>query len=59
MMSWTISTAIHVALTGLPPLQRRGRYGGYINFQQQLTSNLSVFLNVVMAEKGRRRSIVR
>jgi porin len=38
-------------LTGLPPLQRKGRYGGYINFQQELTSNLSVFLNVVMADK--------
>ena len=38
-------------LTGLPPLQRKGRYGGYINFQQGLTSNLSVFLNVVMADK--------
>ena len=40
-----------VALTGLPPLQRRGRYGGYINFQQQVTSNVSLFLNVVMADR--------
>jgi porin len=39
------------ALTGLPPLQRRGRYGGYINFQQQMTSSLSLFLNVVMADR--------
>jgi porin len=38
-------------LTGLPPLQRRGRYGGYINFQQQMTSSLSLFLNVVMADR--------
>jgi porin len=37
-------------LTGLPPLQRRGRYGAYINFQQQVTSRLSLFLNVVMAD---------
>ena len=34
-----------VALTGLPPLQRRGRYGGYINFQQQVTSNVSLLMS--------------
>jgi porin len=40
-----------VALTGLPPLHRRGRYGGYINFQQQLTADLSVFVNAVVADR--------
>ena len=40
-----------IVLTGLPALQHRGRYGGYINFQQQLTENLSVFLNAVLADK--------
>jgi porin len=38
------------ALTGLPPRERRGRYGAYINFQQQVTSNLSFFLNAVVAD---------
>jgi porin len=38
------------ALTGLPPHQDRGRYGAYINFQQQVTSNLSLFLNAVVAD---------
>jgi porin len=38
------------ALTGLPPAQDRGRYGGYINFQQQVTSNVTLFLNAVMAD---------
>jgi porin len=38
-------------LTGLPPKQDRGRYGGYINFQQQVTSNLTLFLNFVMADR--------
>ncbi|MEZ2132345.1 MULTISPECIES: carbohydrate porin [unclassified Sinorhizobium] len=38
------------ALTGLPPLRHRGRYGAYINFQQQVTSNLSLFLNAVVAD---------
>ena len=28
------------ALTGLPAAERRGRYGGYINFQQQVTDNV-------------------
>ncbi|TCR79023.1 carbohydrate porin [Rhizobium sp. BK376] len=40
-----------IALTGLPARQHHGRYGGYINFQQQVTDNLSLFLNVVMADK--------
>jgi porin len=38
-------------LTGLPPMQDRGRYGGYINFQQQVTSGLTVFMNAVVADK--------
>jgi porin len=40
-----------LALTGLPARQHHGRYGGYINFQQQVTDDLSLFLNVVMADK--------
>jgi len=39
------------ALTGLPAAQHRGRYGGYINFQQQVTSNATLFLNAVMADE--------
>jgi len=39
------------ALTGLPAAERRGRYGGYINFQQQVTDNVTLFLNVVMADQ--------
>ncbi|PZM14891.1 porin [Rhizobium tubonense] len=38
------------ALTGLPARERRGRYGAYINFQQQVTDNLSLFLNLVVAD---------
>ncbi len=46
------------ALTGLPPMQRQGQYGGYLTFQQQLTRNASenpkggwnVFLNGVFAD---------
>jgi porin len=38
------------ALTGLPLRQDRGRYGAYINFQQQVTSSLSFFLNAVVAD---------
>jgi porin len=40
-----------IVLTGLPAHQRHGRYGGYVNFQQQVTSNLSMFLNAVVADK--------
>ncbi|MDE1992643.1 MAG: carbohydrate porin, partial [Rhizobiaceae bacterium] len=40
-----------IVLTGLPARQRHGRYGGYINFQQQVTDGLSVFLNAVVADK--------
>src|SRR4029078_6918957 len=40
-----------MALTGLPPRRRDGRYGAYINFEQQLTENLSAFLNAVVADK--------
>jgi porin len=47
-----------VALTGLPPLKRQGRYGGYLTFQQQVTrtssenpkSGLRLFLNAVFAD---------
>lgn len=46
------------ALTGLPPMQHRGRYGGYINFEQQITrtatdnpvGGLRLFLNAVQAD---------
>lgn len=46
-------------ITGLPAVEHRGRYGGYINFQQQIThgsganakSGLTVFLNAVMADR--------
>lgn len=37
-------------LTGLPPAQDRGRYGAYINFQQQVTDKLTLFLNIVVAD---------
>jgi porin len=47
-----------IALTGLPPMQHHGRYGGYINFQQQVLrtspvdpkQGLQVFLNAVFAD---------
>jgi porin len=47
-----------LAITGLPPLRDRGRFGGYINFSQQLTplstpnakGGLSAFLNAVLAD---------
>ena len=46
------------ALTGMPPLQRRGLYGGFFTFQQQVTRNasenpeggLKVFVNGVFAD---------
>jgi porin len=37
-------------VSGLPPARHRGRYGAYINFQQNLTPDLKVFLNAVMAD---------
>jgi len=48
-----------IALTGLPPMQRKGLYGGYINFQQQITRNsspnprggLNAFLNLVVSDQ--------
>ncbi|TCL75980.1 carbohydrate porin [Rhizobium sp. BK251] len=40
-----------MALTGLPAQRHRGRYGAYLNFQQQVTSNLSLFFNFVTADK--------
>jgi len=47
-----------IALTGQPAMQHRGRYGGYINFEQQVLSTssvdpkrgLQVFLNAVIAD---------
>src|SRR5690349_666437 len=46
-------------LTGLPLLQRNGRYGAYLNFQQQVTRpdvddpsrGLSLFLNATLADR--------
>ncbi|KQV70151.1 carbohydrate porin [Rhizobium sp. Root1220] len=40
-----------LVLTGLPASQHRGRYGGYLNFQQQVSNSISLFLNVVVADK--------
>lgn len=37
-------------VSGLPPARHRGRYGAYINFQQNLTPDLKLFLNAVMAD---------
>lgn len=37
-------------LTGLPPAQHRGRYGVYVNAEQQVTDRLKLFLNVVAAD---------
>lgn len=39
------------ALSGLPARQHQGRYGGYLSIQQQVTNNLSLFLNIVVADK--------
>ncbi len=47
------------ALTGLPAVQRTGLYGGYLNFEQQLTRNsspdpkggLRAFVNLSMADQ--------
>lgn len=38
------------SLTGLSPSQHHGRYGGYINIQQAVSDNLSLFLNAVIAD---------
>lgn len=38
------------SLTGLAPRERRGRYGAYINIQQQVTDSMSLFLNAVVAD---------
>lgn len=38
------------AVSGLPPAQHRGRYGAYINFEQNLTPDLKVFLNAVVSD---------
>ena len=37
-------------MSGLPPARHRGRYGAYLNFQQNLTPDLKVFLNAVVAD---------
>ena len=39
-------------ISGLPPASHRGRYGAYINFQQDLTDRLKIFLNAVVADKS-------
>ena len=39
------------AVTGLPPAQDRGRWGAYINFQQQLSERVNVFLNAVWSDE--------
>jgi porin len=36
--------------SGLPPARHRGRYGAYLNFQQNLTPDLELFLNAVVAD---------
>jgi porin len=50
-----------IVVTGLSPLTRKGRYGAYINIQQQLTGHaengksvngLSVFLNVTQTDRA-------
>ncbi len=41
----------YFAVTGLPPAQERGRWGAYINFQQQLTERVNVFLNAVWSDE--------
>lgn len=38
-------------LSGLQPRRRHGRYGAYLSIQQQLTENLSLFLNAVIADR--------
>jgi len=46
------------SVTGLPPMRRHGRFGGYLNFLQQLThpsesnpkAGLSAILNAVVAD---------
>ena len=37
-------------LSGLPPARRRGRYGVYVNVQQQVTDRLTLFFNAVAAD---------
>lgn len=37
-------------ISGLPPARHRGRYGAYFNFQQDVTANLKLFLNAVVAD---------
>jgi porin len=47
-------------ITGLDPLQRSGQFGGYLNFQQQVTGSASgrgatVFLNFTQADRDTAR----
>jgi porin len=39
------------AVTGLPPAQDRGRWGAYINFEQQVSERVNVFLNAVWSDE--------
>lgn len=39
------------AVSGLPPARHRGRYGAYINFEQQVSDRLKLFLNAVVADR--------
>ena len=39
-----------LALSGLPARKRHGRYGAYLSVQQKVSDNVSLFLNVVMAD---------
>jgi porin len=39
------------AVSGLRPAQERGRWGAYINFQQQLSERVNVFLNAVWSDE--------
>jgi len=39
------------AISGLPPATHRGRYGAYINFEQQVSDRLKLFLNAVVSDR--------
>ncbi|HEY4144445.1 carbohydrate porin [Pinirhizobacter sp.] len=38
-------------LSRLPAAQRRGAYGGYVNFEQQVSTNVRLFLNATQADR--------
>jgi porin len=42
--------------SGLPPRVNRGRYGSYLAFQQQVSENLTLFLNAVFADRRTSRT---